>query len=443
MVGLASAVALLFGLGALAQQPAPQKPSIDPALAATYFAEAKAASDKDGGKLWGQKVYGAMLFVDEATRDVAANRPDLQGLLKVQGDVFSGKLPPQENVANTAARWAGVSWTMLHWPLPEDAFLRQCLMIHECFHRIQEDLGLSGSDPSCDHLDTRDGRVWLQLEWRALRAALSSSGEARKKAVQDALLFRAFRRSLFPGADAKELALEIHEGLPEYTGVVLAAKNRAEAEYFAAGRLAGAASLQTFVRSFAYLTGPAYGLLLDDSGTPWRQGLKPQDDLSALLVKALSVTLPDDLKAAAAARAGAYGGKELQVLEDERAKKKAGQLALFKAQFVEGPVLALPTSRSFSYTFDPTDLVPLDGLGTVYPSLRVSAEWGILQANAGALLVLKEGFIQGVRVTAPKDPSARPLKGDGWTLDLKPGWALVPGARPGDWSLAGSPLAGR
>ena len=424
----------------LAQQPSPQASSIDTALAAKCFQEAKSISDKDGGKLWGQKVYGAMLLVDEGTRDVVANRPDLQGLLTMRGDVFLGKLPPEENVANTSTRWAGVNWTMLHWPLPDDTFERAKLLIHECFHRIQDDLGLGGSDPSCDHLDTKDGRLWLQLEWRALRVALSTEGEAKKRATEDALLFRAYRRSLFPGAEEKERALEIHEGLAEYTGIALCAKNRAQAAAYAAARLAGAPTMQTFVRSFAYVTGPAYGLLLDDSGAQWRKGLKPQDDLAGLLANALSFTQPGDLKAAAAARLAAYGGKELQASEEERAKKKAQELASYKTRFVDGPVLSLPISRSFNYAFDPTNQVPLEGWGTVYPYLRVVADWGVLQANGGALLVMKEGLIQGVRVPAPKDPAARPLAGEGWTLELKPGWTPVAGVKPGDLELKGAPL---
>jgi hypothetical protein len=36
------------------------------------------------------------------------------------------------------------------------------------------------------------------------------------------------------------------------------------------------------------------------------------------------------------------------------------------------------------------------------------------------------------RVPAPTDLSARPLKGEGWSLELANGWEVVPGARPGD-----------
>ncbi len=442
ILAMGTCQALLLASATLAaQQPPAGKGAIDPVMASRCFAEAKAVSDRDAGKLWGKPLYGAMLFVDDASREVVANRPDYQNLLKPQGEVFAGTLPSEENTSNTSMRWAGITWTMLLWPLPEDTFERDKLMIHESFHRIQDELGLGGPDTSCDHLDTRDGRVWLQLEWRALRSALLAQGAARKKAVQDALLFRSFRRSLFDHAAMAENALEMHEGLPEYTGVVLCAKTHRDAEAYAAARLAGAPSLATFVRSFAYVTGPAYGLLLDDFNPGWRKGLKAGSDLGTLLGTACGEPLPAGLKAAAAGRATAYGAKELMASEDKLAAQKASQLAAYRARFVDGPVLILPIAEGFNYAFNPTDQVPMAGYGTVYPYLRISAAWGVMEATQGALMLLKDSMITGAQVPAPKDSKARPLKGDGWTLDLKDGWALVPGIRPGDLTLKRTALS--
>lgn len=431
---------VLLALGGLARaaqpaQPVPKTASIAAAQAARVFQEVKAISDKDGGKMWGAALYGATLFVDENTREVVANRPDYQNLLKPQGDVFVGTLPAEDNVANTATRWGGVSWTMVRWPLPENPLERDSLLIHESFHRIQDGLGLGGPDTANDHLDTQDGRLWLQLEWRALRTALLQQKDARKKAEQDALVFRVYRRSLFKDAAAHEQALEMHEGLPEYTGIVLCAKSKAEAAAYTAGRLEGAGSMATFVRSFAYMTGPAYGILLDEAKPDWRKTLKGTDDLGDLLAAALGMALPPDLQADALGRTQAYGGKELVASEQARAAKKIQQETAMRQRFVEGPVLNLPLTEAFSYSFDPTNQVPIEGTGTVYPYLRISAAWGILEATQGALMLMKEGMISGVRISAPKDPAVRPLAGEGWILTLKEGWSVVPGKRPGDLGL--------
>jgi hypothetical protein len=434
-------VALLAGsFVTQAAEPNQAVVGIDRALAQKYFQEAKAISEADGGAMWGTPLYGAMLFVDEATRQVVANGPDYKEFLKAEGKVFTGTLPAEENIANTSMKWGGVDWTMVRWPLPENQLQRDVLMTHESFHRIQDQLGLGGKDSSCDHLDTRDGRVWIQLEWRALTVALVGPKQARRRAVEDALVFRAYRRSLFKEAAAHEQSLEMHEGIPEYTGIALSARNRAEAAGYAASALHAAPSYSTFVRSFAYVTGPAYGLLLDEAKPHWQRGLKAQDDISALLAQASGVTLPPDLHEAAEASAKTYGGKELMAAEDQRAKQKEQERKEMRARFVEGPVLSLPMAQYFTYSFDPTNQIPLEGLGTIYPYLRASSAWGILEARHGALLLTNEDAINGVRIQAPKDATARPLTGDGWTLTLNDGWTVVADSRKGDFKLVNTVL---
>src|SRR5437588_4574072 len=73
---------------------------------------------------------------------------------------------------------------------------RQRVMLHRLFHRIQAELGFTASNGFNEHLDTLEGRVWMQLEWRALRRALESSGSDRAEAIADALAFRRERRRM-------------------------------------------------------------------------------------------------------------------------------------------------------------------------------------------------------------------------------------------------------
>jgi hypothetical protein len=82
--------------------------------------------------------------------------------------------------------------------------------------------------------------------------------------------------------------------------------------------------------------------------------------------------------------------------------------------------------------FDPRNLQPLGDAGTVYPNLRISDDWGILDTKNGALM--KPDW-SAVIVVAPPASTGSSLKGDGWTLELKPGWKIVPGTRKGDFTL--------
>src|SRR3954470_14428447 len=133
--------AFLMPMAAFAQQ------AIDPVRATQYFAEAKAASDADAGAFWGVRLYGPMMFADPQTRTVVANKADAEGKLKHQGDVWTGTLPPNVGIANTATRWAGVHWTMIMWgALGQFRQDRVRLMMHECFHRVQDGIGLPAVD---------------------------------------------------------------------------------------------------------------------------------------------------------------------------------------------------------------------------------------------------------------------------------------------------------
>jgi len=98
-------------------------------------------------------------------------------------------------------------------------------------------------------------------------------------------------------------------------------------------------------------------------------------------------------------------------------------------------VLILPVLEKFDFSFDPYNLLPLDEKWTVYPTTRVSDVWGVLEVSDGALFVREGGRIVRVVVTAPADANARPFRGDGWTLELAPGWTLAAGERKGDFVL--------
>ncbi len=201
---------------------------IDPALAQRYFGQLKQTSDRDGGRLWGTALYGPIFFVDPASREVAANQADAQGVLKVKDGVWMGTLPNDLTPANTAIDWLGVHWTMVMWPVNDFREARERLLLHEYFHRVQERIGLPAHDAVNSHVDTADGRIWLEMEWRALERALRQPGVERNRAVADALLFRAYRRSLFPEAARDENWLELNEGLAEYTGVKLSSESLEE-----------------------------------------------------------------------------------------------------------------------------------------------------------------------------------------------------------------------
>ena len=414
--------------------PGPAAPH-DGTAAAEALQEAEATCRGDGGALWGVSLCGPVLLVDPATRQIWTNQPAKTVQLARSGEVFTGRVPDEINIANTAADWAGVKWTMIMLPLPEEKTRRVALMAHEMWHRIQDELGFPASAAANHHLDTRAGRYWLQLEWRALAGAMNTSGAAREKHIADAALFRTRRHQIFENAAAEEREMELHEGLAEYTGVKLSGAADLR-QHVASQNLNSAPAKKTFVRSFAYANGPAYGVLLDEFAPDWRKTLRKGDDLAALLLMRAGVSLPSDLAAAAEGRARDYGAAELAMAEDERDRTRRETIAAYRARFVEGAVLVLPLQK-MNMQFDPGNLVALEGHGTVYPNIRIVDVWGVLTVKSGGALMSAD--FSRVTLPAPEKTTGNPIAGDGWALDLSAGWKIGRGARAGDFVLEAAP----
>ncbi len=52
-----------------------------------------------------------------------------------------------------------------------------------------------------------------------------------------------------------------------------------------------------------------------------------------------------------------------------------------------------------------------------------------------ALLLRRGGRLSEARVPAAGNPQAGELRGDGWTLELKPGWKVVPVGLTADYTI--------
>jgi hypothetical protein len=426
-------IPLLLSALALVSTAALAADAIPRAEAEKTFAEMRAICGRDGRRFWGVTLCGPVLLVEPQSRAAVANGPDAGGALTREGDVYAGLLPPSENISNAPMRWSGTDWTELMWPLHglEEKDRRRVSLAHEMFHRIQPRLGLTGPDGDNQHLDTLEGRYLLQLEWRALAGALDAPTAAeRRRATEDALAFRAQRYRLFPKAADNERMLEYNEGLAEYTGLMIGLQSPDARVRIALDDLKSHVDDETYVRTFAYATGPAYGLLLDRYGPGWRRRLPKKPRLGDLLAAALYWTAPRDLDIAVKIAAARYDDGALRQADVAREAARQQRLAGFRAKFVDGPVLYLPMHHA-NVSFVPMDLQPLDDRGTVYTKLRVSADWGVLEVANGALL---KGDFSGVTVSAAGAGDA-PVRGDGWTLTLKPGWRVVGGARPGDFTV--------
>jgi hypothetical protein len=416
------AIAALFGLAIPASA---QQLTYAPAAGR----ELRQICTADAGRLWNVTLCGPLLVVDPQTRLAWSSDPDQLGLLQQNGEGWMGALPAGVPIANTSVDWAGARWIMVMAPLPEDATQRRVLIAHEAWHRAQSRIGLIAQNSDCTHLESERGRYFLRLEMRALATALRSRGRAREQASREAIMFRAARLAVFPAGVGGEAALDRNEGLASYTGVKLGAGDNAET--FATRTLDDSDTNDAYARTYAYATGPAYGLLLDTFRPSWRGelGVYTPADLLTMAVRAQT----GDARALGRA-ADRYGGPAIAIEERQRAATHAARIADLRARFANGPRLQIDL-RQFQFEYDPNGVTPVEGLGSFYSQLTLRDAWGEIRAANGAVI---SADFRRLTASAP-GPDGR--SGPGWTVTLNPGYGVAPPDQSGVMRIISVPPA--
>ena len=385
-------------------------------VACSHFNSLESVLGQDAGNLWGISLYAPTFFVDPESRIIYANRGDKEGLLAQSGGIWSGIFPEEMNPANSTAQLGGMKWTMALWPLPENALDRNVLLVHETFHYRQPELGLNPEPGLCNHMDTTSSRIWLKMEWNALDAAIREEDPGKAaEAVLQALQMRNTRLSEFSeDARKNEDGFLILEGLPEYTAYKLCCDNTAGMKEQIIKSCKRHWNNESFVYAFAYHSGLAYGYLLDRFDPDWRTGLEKDASLPDMLHKALlnnigdlpTQTDPDVLKK--------YGYDTIAATEKERERKKTRIREAYIHTFTRDTRLAIPL-RQFNMGFSPVNVQSLGQLGTLYPNIRITGDFGILEVTEGGCLVSSDWSTAVV-----------PYKRTGWNLELKDGYNILP-----------------
>lgn len=412
---------------------------------------ARLALQRDAGKLWGSRLDSVPWLGVSGKTILLTSRPTASETEYTQTHgVWEGPLPATITPSNTSVTWASRRWAMVLLPVYGDTLGAERLLIHEAMHVLQPSVLPA---PSYDEtgagaalLDEAAGRSWLRLEWKALATALRSSGARRDSAVYDALLFRASRYAIASSDEVtRERALDVKEGIPEYTGWKLSNSPRSS---FIASLDSAPTTIPSFVRAFEYFTGPAYAMLLDDyTSGRWRRSLRSRPDLqtmtagaiasrnfpaASLVQEAVAATtgahVPPVITELARTRAQIYGGPTIVADENVRWTTRERQLAAYRSEFLDGPTVRL-RPRSLSVSFDPRGQASLGASGTVMTNLAWKAADGAsLTAPAGALINQSWTELRIPLGDAHLEPGVVnqtvTINGNGWTLVLVRGWTI-------------------
>ena len=392
---------------------------VQPQLARQWFEEVTKLCERDAGRLWGVSLCGPMVIFDQRTRTRATSQPEPDG-------------PPPRfpGMADGPVSWGGARWFSfpLYMLANTDADIRQQNMLHGLFHRIQPELEWTqaSDDGFNEHLDTLEGRVWLQLEWRALRRALESTARDRADAIADALAFRRERRRGSPPRQKTKGARRFAKDWPP-TPVLPPGPARLGRRTGQQHQQPREAKRNVVRRKFRsrVRTRLRRAAGRSDAGMASATSCHVGPRRLARLSNAHPPTA--DVNAAAVR----YGGPALRKAEEARDLAQQVRVAELRRRFVDGPVLTMPAPGSG--TSDTTGSVVIPGVGTVFfGSFTRTTKWGRLNANNGVLLS-GDGSTLSVPVTGPLQGSI--LEGNGWSVTLNSGWVLQPAARVGSFAI--------
>lgn len=397
---------------------------LTPEKAIEYFRKVEAVCNRDDGKLWGQNLYGPIMYVDRASRKIIANQPDKQGLLKAKDGVYSGTYSRELLINNIAVKYGGTLFAMAPLPMQEDEYRIINRAVHALFHCFQESTGYTTSGSRTVQMDEKNARLWIKLEWKALRKALSTEGEEQKVAIRDALVFKGSKRELYPHYVTDEIRFENYEGLAAFTYILLSTKDYEENNARLFEYLDRTYSMPSFTRSYGAVTGALYANLLYRKGYDFATIHSEDVDLSNEIKTVYNIQLPEVCRDVAGSLALNY---DLSAIQEEEAKREADirqRVHRLISTFTEKPVVIFELESPY-FDFEDSDVHPMDTLGTLYNAIRVSDNWGKLTVEKGGCLVSNN--LRYLRITSRGFKADRNrIGGEGWHLVINSGWELAP-----------------
>ncbi len=394
-----------------------------PEKALLYFKSIENICNHDNGRLWGKNLYGPIMFVDRPNRKIIANHPDKEGLLKAKDGIYTGYYPKELIVSNTPAVYGGTLFALTPLPPEENEYWINAHAIHSLFHRFQKMEGTGSPGYNTSNMDEKEARLWIKLEWKALRNALISEGENRRIAIRDALIFRGANREFYHEYANNENRFENYEGLSTFTYTLLSTNSCEEYHNRLLEYLDRIYSMQSYARSYGFIHGALYAALLSEKGFNFQIIRTDNFDLGQAVKEAYEIELPAICRDVAGSLALNYNLQEINMEEEKRLADINEKIHKQISIFTEKPVVFLELESPY-FDFEPENIQSFDTLGTLYSSIRVSDNWGKLSVDKGGCLVSNNFSYLRISAKSFKEEKNH-ISGEGWNLLLENGWVLI------------------
>jgi len=390
-----------------------------------YFDKIEDNCYKDGGALWGRNIFGPLMFIDRRQLMVYSNFPDREGILKKKDGVYSSSYSKDLIINRDSLVFGGTQFALAVLPSVEDEFTIVSRGIRGLYYFHQHFFGYKPMPYNTSVMDEKIARLWLKLEWRALRKAIEGEGNERLVALRDALIFRGANSEFYSNYVKDRIVLENYEGLAVFTSLLLVTENE---EDFKTKLLERLDNIYPFPTYSGVIYGSTHGAIYA-SFAYWKgfdfPTIKSVDeiDLGYLVRDLYNIQLPTYCRDVAGSIALNYDLAAIQAEEQARDNEIRERIERETNIFTEKPVVSIDLLSPY-FDYEPTDVVPVNELGTIYRKLYVSDNWGKLIVEEEGCLVSNN--FRNLKIPAGNLKTDRThVYGNGWSLTLNNNWELV------------------
>jgi hypothetical protein len=414
----------------LPDEPAPV--SIPSKQAAYLLYKLDILFDHDNGALWGIPLHAPVVLVDNETRDVIANRPDLDGVLQKHGTIYYGILPDDIVLYDIASitDFIGEQWILMPWAyithMDENSQIQT--LVHYAFHWHQSSFLGDMTRPAITHMNEEAARVSIRLEINALIQALQASDSLRYEIIRDALSIRAQRREMFNNTDS-ENSFELIEGLANYVEWSFALPDTqiisgSSGDSFFQMWADGVVKEESLEGMFGYLSGALYAFLLQEFDPLWTTTVNSESDLGLMLQEAAGITTLVSLEEI---DLNHYGYRLISISERQWAATRENIRTDILNLLENYPVLIFYI-ENFEFHGSTTNghLFNFDNLGLVYRGTpQLLGSFGRLRITNGDL-IYRENYQCWVVSAKDMTVEENTVRAETWVLELSADYEIKP-----------------
>jgi hypothetical protein len=390
-----------------------------------YFNKIEDKCYKDGGTLWGRNIFGPLMFIDRQQLMLYSNFPDREGILNKKDGVYSCSYSKELIINRDSLIFGGTRFALAILPPVEDESSIVFRGIRGLYYFHQQFFGYKPVPYDISVMDEKNARLWLKLEWRALRKAIEGEGNERLIALRDALIFRGANNEFFSKYVKDRVVFENYEGLAVFTGLLLGTENEEKFKTRLLKELDNIYSFPTYSRTYGSVLGAVYASFAYWKGFDFSTIESANDiDLGSLVRDLYDIQLPTYCRDVAGSIALNYDLAAIQAEEGARDNEIRERIKRETRIFTEKPVVSIDLLSPY-FDYEPIDIVPADALGTIYRRLDVSDNWGKLMVEDGGCLISNNFRNLKIPAGSINKTNRTHIYGDGWSLVLNNGWELV------------------